>query len=138
MTSTEGPFLRALWFGDDVSLIGHVHAPRGVALDLCAVICPVPFGYDNICAHRGLRILGDRLSAAGITAFRFDFPGSGDSDGEQTWPAWRAAVAAAVSTARRETRCKHVAVIGVGPGGPVPLAGLGQGVDVDKVTLGGV
>jgi pimeloyl-ACP methyl ester carboxylesterase len=137
MTSSDGRSLRALWFGDDVSLLGHLHTPRGAALDLVAVICPVPFGYDNICAHRGLRILADRLAASGISAFRFDFPGSGDSDGEQTWPAWKAAVATAVSTARRETGCKQVAVIGVGLGGSITLAGLDQGLEVDKLILWG-
>ncbi len=119
-------------------MLGHVHTPRGAAIDLCAVICPAPFGYDNVCAHRGLRILGDRLAAAGIAAFRFDFPGSGDSDGEQAWPAWKAAVATAVSTARRETGCAHVAVIGVGLGGSIALAGLDEGLGVDKLILWGV
>src|SRR5712672_3458655 len=102
---SDGHDLRVLWFGEDVTLLGHIHTPRGAAIDLCAVICPAPFGYDNICAHRGLRILGDRLAAAGVAAFRVDCPGSGDSDGEQTWAAWQGAVAQAVSAARRESGC---------------------------------
>ena len=137
MSSSEGQNLRALWFGDDLALIGHLHTPRGVALDLCAVICPAPFGYDNVCGHRGLRILADRLVAGGIAALRFDFPGVGDSDGEQGLPAWKNAVAAAVSTARRETGCKQVGIIGVGLGGTVALGSLDQGVDVDKLVLWG-
>jgi dienelactone hydrolase len=137
MSASAGHDLRALWFGEDVSLIGHLHTPRGAALDLCAVICPAPFGYDNVCGHRGLRILGDRLAAGGIAALRFDFPGTGDSDGEQGLSAWKAAVATAVATARRETGCTHVAVIGVGLGGTVALGRLDEGLDVDRLILWG-
>ena len=60
MSASEGRDLRAFWFGDELSLIGHLHTPRAGAIDLCAVICPAPFGYDNVCGHRGLRILADR------------------------------------------------------------------------------
>jgi len=138
MSSSKTHDLRPLWFGDGVALIGHLHTPRGAAVDLCAVVCPAPFGYDNICGHRGLRILGDRLAAGGIAALRFDFPGTGDSDGEHGLAAWKAAVAAAVSTARRETGCKRVALIGVGLGGTIALARLDQGLEIDKLILWGV
>ena len=120
------------------SLIGHLHTPRGAAIDLCAVICPAPFGYDNVCGHRGLRILADRLAGGGIATLRFDFPGTGDSDGEQELPLWKAAVASAVATARRETGCKRIALIGVGLGGAIALGALDGGLDVDKLMLWGV
>ena len=138
MSVSDGRELRAFWFGDDVSLIGHLTTPRGAAIDLCAVICPAPFGYDNICGHRGLRILADRLAAGGIAALRFDFPGTGDSDGEQELPAWKRAVATAVATARRESGCTRIAIIGVGLGGAIALGALDQGLDVDKLVLWGV
>lgn len=85
MSSSDGRELRALWFGTDVSLIGHLHTPTGDARDLCAVICPVPFGYENICSHRSLRVLADQLARAGIASLRFDFPGTGDSDELTIW-----------------------------------------------------
>jgi alpha/beta superfamily hydrolase len=137
MSSREARELRALWFGEGVSLLGHLHTPHGTAVDLCAVICPAPFGYDNVCGHRALRILADRLAAGGIAALRFDFPGTGDSDGEHGLHDWKAAVAAAVSTALRETGCTHVAIIGVGLGGTLALARLDEGLDVDKLVLWG-
>ena len=127
--------IKALWFGDEVSLLGHLHTPRGVAVDLAVVVCAPPFGYENICGHRGLRILGDRLASHGIAALRFDFPGTGDSDGEQRLPAWKAAVADAVATIRRETGCSHVAVVGVGLAGTIALASIDAGLNVDKLVL---
>jgi alpha/beta superfamily hydrolase len=138
MTTSEGRDLRAFWFGDELSLIGHLHTPRGAAIDLCAVICPAPFGYDNVCGHRGLRILADRLAAGGIAAMRFDFPGTGDSDGEQDLSAWKGAVATAVAKARLETGCKQIAIVGVGLGGAIVLGALDGGLDVDKLLLWGV
>jgi pimeloyl-ACP methyl ester carboxylesterase len=129
--------LRALWFGEDVSLIGHLHTPTGDARDLCAVICPVPFGYENICSHRALRQVADHLARAGIASLRFDFPGTGDSDGVHDVEAWLAAVADAVAAARRETSCTRVALIGVGFGGTIALAALDRGVDVDRLVVWG-
>lgn len=129
--------LKALWFGGEVSLLGHLHTPRGAALDIAAVICAPPFGYENICGYRGLRILGDSLAAGGIAALRFDFPGTGDSDGEQRMSAWAAAVAEAVATLRHETGCTRVAVIGVGLAGTIAIASIDAGLDVDKLILWG-
>ncbi|HEY2748337.1 MAG TPA: alpha/beta fold hydrolase [Polyangia bacterium] len=137
MSASEARDLRAFWFGDDVSLIGHLHTPRGAAIDLCAVICPAPFGYDNVCGHRGLRILGDRLASSGIAALRFDFPGTGDSDGAEELSAWKKAVATAVATARHESGCTKIAIVGVGLGGAIALGALDQGLDVDKLILWG-
>lgn len=137
MSTSDGRSLRALWFGKDVSLIGHIHTPTGDARDLCAVFCPVPFGYENVCSHRGLRTVADQLARAGIASLRFDFPGTGDSDGVHDVEAWIAAVGEAVATAKRETGCTHIALIGVGFGGTIALAAVDRGVDVDKLILWG-
>jgi alpha/beta superfamily hydrolase len=129
--------LRALWFGSEASLIGHLHTPTGEARDLCVVICPVPFGYENICSHRALRVLADHLARAGIASLRFDFPGTGDSDGVHDVEAWLAAVGHAVATARRETGCSRIALIGAGFGGTIALAALDRGIDVDQLVMWG-
>ena len=109
----------------------------GRRLDIAAVVCAAPFGYENICAHRSLRILADELAGGGIAALRFDFPGTGDSDGEQRLPAWKAAVADAVATLRRETGCTRIAIIGVGLSGTITLASLDGGLNIDKLILWG-
>jgi pimeloyl-ACP methyl ester carboxylesterase len=137
VSSADGRELRALWFGTDVSLIGHLHTPTGDARDLCTVICPVPFGYENICSHRALRVLADHLARAGIASLRFDFPGTGDSDGVHDVEAWIAAVGDAVATARRETGCTRIALIGVGFGGTIALAALDRGLEVEQLVMWG-
>ncbi len=139
MNASGARGLRALWFGEEGSLLGHLHTPmqRGTALDIAVVVCPPPFGYENICAHRALRVLGDRLAAVGVASLRFDFPGTGDSDGKHGLGAWKNAVATAVATVRRETGCTKVGVIGVGLAGTVVLASLDQGLEVDKLIVWG-
>jgi pimeloyl-ACP methyl ester carboxylesterase len=47
----------------------------------CVVLCN-PFGQEALRAHRMLKVLGDRLARAGFTVLRFDYFGTGDSDGE--------------------------------------------------------
>jgi len=137
MTTPDTRHLRPLWFGEGLPLLGHLHVPRRVAIDIAVVICAAPFGYENIASHRGLRRLADCLVDAGIASLRFDVPGTGDSDGEQTLDAWRASIGDAVATVRRETRCKSVAIIGVGLGATLALASLDAGVSVDKLILWG-
>jgi pimeloyl-ACP methyl ester carboxylesterase len=137
MSSYDHRQLRALWIGEDPALIGHLHTPRGDAVDVCAVICPVPFGYENICSHRALRVQADELTRAGVATLRFDFPGTGDSDGEYDLDAWVAAVGTAVTAARRETGAARVALVGVGFGGAIALAALDRGVEVEKLVLWG-
>jgi dienelactone hydrolase len=120
--------------------MGHLHTPsgeQGEARDIAVVICPPPFGYENICSHRALRILGDRLAGGGIASLRFDVPGTGDSDGQHDLRAWKKAIAVAAATVRRETGCTKVAAIGIGLAGTVLLGSMDEGLDLDKVIVWG-
>jgi len=54
-------------------------APRGKPR--AAVLC-YPWGMEYIYAHRSMRQLASRLSAAGFHTLRFDYFGTGDSSGE--------------------------------------------------------
>lgn len=47
-----------------------------------AVLLCSPFGLEAIRAHRTYRVLSERLARAGHWVLRFDYYGSGDSDGE--------------------------------------------------------
>lgn len=51
--------------------------PRRHGVVLCA-----PFGQEAIRAHRLMRVLAERLAREGFDALRFDYFGTGDSDGE--------------------------------------------------------
>src|ERR1051325_66360 len=55
--------------------------PSGHGVVLCA-----PLGYEQVHAHRSFRVLADQLAAAGVTALRFDYHGTGDSAGRDEDP----------------------------------------------------
>lgn len=95
-------------------LFGWLHRPRKHA-DLGLVLCK-PFGYEAICAHRGVRSFAEAASAIGVPALRFDYAGTGDSsdieiDVDQI-ELWTADIVAAVTSMRRLTGVQRVCVLG--------------------------
>ena len=71
-------------FGDrQRQLFGVFHSPHARSARHCVVLCN-PFGQEAIRAHRFLRVLADRLARAGFPVLRFDYFGTGDSDGDDT------------------------------------------------------
>jgi len=71
------------WFGPlDAPLFGVVHVPPGGRARGGIVICP-PFGKEQVDTYRGLKLLAQNLCAIGFAVLRFDYPGTGDSAGEQ-------------------------------------------------------
>ncbi len=101
---------------------GWLHGARG---SLGVVIC-APLGAEEECAHRSLLHVADGLARRGIVALRFDYPGSGDSEGDAAQDAsldpWVASVEHAAEYLRREIGCAQVALIGLRLGGA--LAGM--------------
>jgi pimeloyl-ACP methyl ester carboxylesterase len=63
-------------------MLGFYHAPARPLPGLPAVLLCPPFGPEAIRSYRMLRLLADRLSAAGSPVLRFDYHGTGDSPGE--------------------------------------------------------
>src|SRR4051794_23037240 len=125
-----------------VSAVGSVPAPRPLYLHGPGIADPVfgifhaaaapaatavlllpPFGYDDICAYRGLRAWALTLAADGVPVLRVDLPGSGDSGGTprdrgraESWPT---AVAAAAAGLRAQAGPRPGVAVGGRLGGPV-------------------
>jgi pimeloyl-ACP methyl ester carboxylesterase len=83
--------------------------------DLGVVICK-PFGYEAICAHRGMRAFAEAIAAAGMPALRFDYLGTGDSaeidpEADQI-EAWTLDVLAAVEELKLRTGVRDVCLLG--------------------------
>jgi alpha-beta hydrolase superfamily lysophospholipase len=101
---------------DDHRLFGWLHWPSGEqASDMGLVICQ-PFGYEAICAHRGIRAFADMAAAIGMPTLRFDYLGTGDSADSD--PAsdqierWVRDVVSAAGELRRRTRVRRVCLLG--------------------------
>lgn len=133
--TTGGP----RFFGpDDDPLFAWYHAPARAPLAPPVVICP-PFGYENVCAAKTLRHLGERLAVAGVPALRIAYHGTGDSAGDDGDPgrvaAWLASVAAAIDEARRLAGAETVQLVGLRLGATLAATVAAGRADVAAVAL---
>ncbi|WP_322042746.1 alpha/beta fold hydrolase [Paraburkholderia sp. J67] len=114
---------------------GWLHPAPG---DHGVVLCN-PFGYDALCTHRGWRKLAERLAAAGMPALRFDYPGTGDSDGNEDDPgrivAWIDSIVAAVRYLRGSTGVARVSLVGLRLGGTLAALAAQRLGDIDGLVL---
>jgi uncharacterized protein len=79
----QPPPVKPIRFGAPArQLFAMFHTPSGTVKHGHAVVLCNPFGQEAIRCHRMLRILGERLAAAGFHVMRFDYFGTGDSDGD--------------------------------------------------------
>lgn len=107
--------MRPTWFGPEGSpLFGWLHLPADQRVRGFVVLCP-PIGLELLITYRTLRILADRLAAAGVGALRFSYATTGDSAGDSADPdrvaRWLSSVADAVAYARSTGA---TSVVGVG------------------------
>src|ERR1700733_11928241 len=108
---------QALYFNSgEHRLFGWLHrALRGSTAGVGVVVCQ-PFGYEAICAHRGMRAFAEAIAAAGMPALRFDYVGTGDSpeidpQADQL-QIWTRDVLAAAEELRLRTGVRRVCLLG--------------------------
>ena len=108
---------QALYFNSgEHRLFGWLHrSPNGLKADVGVVVCQ-PFGYEAICAHRGMRAFAEAVAAAGMPALRFDYLGTGDSpeidpEADQL-QIWTRDVLAAAEELRSRTGVRYVCLLG--------------------------
>lgn len=97
-------------------LFGWLHPAVGAPRDAAVLICN-PFGYEAICAYRSLRAFADVAAAAGMTAMRFDYSGTGDSEdadsNDDQLERWIEDVVAAVAELQRRSGARRVVLLGL-------------------------
>jgi pimeloyl-ACP methyl ester carboxylesterase len=103
-----------------------------------AVLCP-PWGEEYVYAHRALRQLSLRLSAAGFHTLRFDFFGTGDSAGDMTdadLAGWEGDTELAMEELRDISGAARITLIGLRLGATIAarVASRRAG-DVDALVL---
>ena len=104
------PDRRAVAFAGCAGWVRPGTGRRGV------VLCPA-FGLEGLTARRAWGDLADRLADAGLPTLSFDWPGTGDSTGDDRDPdrlaAWCAGLGSAIDTLRRETGVAEIALVGL-------------------------
>lgn len=88
-------------------LYGVLHAGGSFGVQSRAVLMCNPLGQEAVRTHRLFRVVADRLAQRGIHTLRFDYFGTGESDGEDDQgdlQRWATDVLAADAELRRRTQ----------------------------------
>lgn len=102
------------------TLLAALHAPPRLRPRPVAVLLCSPFGEEAARAHRAFRVLAQRLEQAGYAAMRFDYAGTGDSQGDSgafSVDDWVDDIAAAAADLRERSGSPRVALVGLRLGG---------------------
>ena len=117
---------------------GWLHQPKDLRAAACVVLCN-PFGYEALSAYRSARELADALAASGVAALRFDYPGTGDSSGNEDdplrWRAWLDSIKAAVTLLREESGASRVTLCGLRLGATLAALAAQELGGVDDLVL---
>src|SRR6202041_1898040 len=131
---------QALYFNSgEHRLFGWLHhSLKGLKADVGVVVCQ-PFGYEAICAHRGMRAFAESIAAAGMPALRFDYFGTGDSaeidpQADQL-QIWTQDVLAAAREIRLRTGVRHVCLLGFRLGALLATLAASQGNAVSALVV---
>lgn len=136
MTMTGNPTMRPVTFG---CCYGWLHLPVGHNATTGVVLCS-PFGHDALCVHRGWRDFAIALTAfCGMPALRFDYPGAGDSDGNEEDPqrfrTWIDSIKAAAQYLRATTGVTRLILCGLRLGATLAVLAAEELEGVDSLVL---
>lgn len=124
--------------GNENALFGCYHAPaEGTPATRGVVLC-YPFGREYIQAHRACRQLALRLARRGAAVLRFDYYGTGDSNGqdeEVDLVQWRSDTRRALVELSRCSGVTHSVLVGLRLGAAVAAQVAASRGDVEKLVL---
>jgi uncharacterized protein len=118
---------------------GVYHAAPGStsSLDRGVVLC-YPLGHEYLRAHRAFRNLALALNRTGLPVLRFDYLGSGDSDGDGLdagVAAWQRDIDAAVDELKQRARVSRVSLVGLRFGATLAALAAARRLDIDTLVL---
>lgn len=124
--------MRPIYFGNCFGWLHPASSRRGV------VLCG-PHGYEYQSVHRSWRSLAIQLAAAGLSTLRFDYPGTGDSSGDDADPgrlaAWLDSIRSAVQYLKAQTGVEEIALVGLRLGALLAAHAAERMTDVTALAL---
>jgi alpha/beta superfamily hydrolase len=113
-------------------LSAMIHTPQGAAAAAPVVIMCHGFTGDKVGANQLMRNLAESLEAAGLCAVRFDFAGSGDSEGtfaaDTTVAGWQQDLRSVAAWVGRHLPGRPVYLLGHSLGGLIVLTAPEAGI----------
>lgn len=119
------------------SLFGVLHEPAR-ATHLPAFVFCHPFGEEKLWAHRVFVSFARQLASGGHPVLRFDYMGSGDSDGSFSQSSMTTAlsdVRRAMDEVRRRTKVERVNLLGLRLGASIASLVAEATADIDRLVL---
>ncbi len=99
------------------ALFGWLHRAAAAKNSGLGLVLCNPFGYEAVCAHRGVRALAEAAAARGIHSLRFDYSGTGDSADIEPQAdqleSWTQDIVAAAAELQRRTGVNRVCLLGI-------------------------
>lgn len=131
--------LEPFFFGPpDRRLYGCYHEPAVWPGREQGVVLCYPFGQEYIRSHRACHHLAAQLARAGFPTMRFDYYGTGDSQGESEetdFAGWRADLGLAVEELRARAGVERVVLAGLRLGASLALSAAAQTADLAGLIL---
>ena len=112
-------------------LFGSLHHPQRLRGHSTAVLLCNPFGEEASRAHRTFRVLATLLERAGYATLRFDYSGTGDSQGESadaTIDAWLSDIGAAAARLGEAAGGARLAIVGLRLGATLAALAAARGL----------
>ncbi len=134
-SKTACPF----FFGvDGVSCLGWFHAAKPPRLGLGIVLCRA-IGYESMCAYGAYTHLAEQLALVGFDVLRFDYPGTGDSAGDDAQPnrlqRWTDSIVYATQQLEKLAGCSEFCLFGLRLGANLAAHAATQLGGVAKLIL---
>ncbi len=131
--------IRPIYFrNEDKYLFGCHHLPSIKTKSRGAVVLCPGCGDEYYYSHRTLRQLASQLARAGFHVLRFDYFGTGDSEGDDesaTMVQWRVDVGSAIDEIKRLSRSDRASVIGIRLGATLAGQVSLERSDIDNLVL---
>ncbi len=127
------------YFGTHDRRLFGIHEAAQRSLASRGVVLCHPWGNEYIHAYRAMRQLAKMLSASGIHTLRFDYFGTGESDGDTTigdLNGWEADIQAAIQELKDTTESPTVSLVGLRLGATLAAnVAVRAGAEVSSLVL---